>query len=219
MPSFSGVTFILFCFVVVFFLSMKSRPLVQSFFVLRYAYAPTAICVSSFFPLFHFCFFGDVAFFDFVCTIIILSLYGEYVVRFPLPDVVFLPWDHGLFLYYINQHIMCDSLMGNGQKRELPVLFGQKQVYPENNSGGECCWPYLIGQHQLSPVFGQKRPGTPGNSYFAQLPPVFGHFMFLSGGLLDMGHKNNKQQNFAQVTWRLTKLYHFSVSNFGSNQL
>ena len=34
-------------------------------------------------------------------------------------------------------------------------------------------------------VFGQKRPGTPGNSYFAQLPPVFGHFMFHSGGLLD----------------------------------
>ena len=33
--------------------------------------------------------------------------------------------------------------------------------------------------------FWPKRPGTPGNSYFAQLPPVFGHFMFLSGGLLD----------------------------------
>ena len=33
-------------------------------------------------------------------------------------------------------------------------------------------------EHPLSPVFGQKRPGTPGNSYFAQLPPVFGHFMF-----------------------------------------
>ena len=71
-------------------------------------------------------------------------------------------------------------------------------MYPENNSGRECCWPYLIGQHPLSPVFGQKRPGTPDNSYFAQLPPVFGHFMFLSGGLLDysieqiqMGHKNN----------------------------
>ena len=32
MPSFSGVTFILFCFVVVFFISMNSRPLVQSFF-------------------------------------------------------------------------------------------------------------------------------------------------------------------------------------------
>ena len=75
--------------------------------------------------------------------------------------------------------------MGNGQKLELPVLFGQKRMYPENNSGRECCWPYLIGQHPLSPVFDQKRPGAPGNSYFAQLPPVFGHFMFLSGGLLD----------------------------------
>ena len=69
-------------------------------------------------------------------------------------------------------------LLGNGQKRELPVLFGQKRMYPENNRGRECCWPYLIGQHPLSPVFGQKRPGTPGNSYFAQLPPVFGHFLF-----------------------------------------
>ena len=58
------------------------------------------------------------------------------------------------------------------------MLFGQKRIYPKNNSGRECGWPYLIGQHPLSPVFGQKRPGTPGNSYFAQLPPVFGHFMF-----------------------------------------
>ena len=69
-------------------------------------------------------------------------------------------------------------LGGNGQKRELRVLFGQKRIYPENNCGRECCWPYLIGQHPLSPVCGQKRPGTPGNSYFAQLPPVFGHFLF-----------------------------------------
>ena len=104
MPSFTGVTFILFCFVVVFLLSMKSGPLVQSFFVLRYAYAPTAMCVSSFFALFHFCFFGDVAFFDNVYTITILFLYGEYVVRLPLPDVVFLPWDHGLF--FLRQHVM-----------------------------------------------------------------------------------------------------------------
>ena len=65
------------------------------------------------------------------------------------------------------------------------MLFGQKRMNPKNHSGSECCWPYLIGQHPLSPVFGQKRPGTPGNSYFAQLPPVFGNFMFLSGGLLD----------------------------------
>ena len=75
--------------------------------------------------------------------------------------------------------------MRNGQKREYPVLFWPKTDVPENNSGREGCWPYLIGQNPLSPVFGQKRPGTLGNSYFAQLTPVSGHFMLLSGGLLD----------------------------------
>ena len=69
-------------------------------------------------------------------------------------------------------------IKGNGQKRELPVLFLSKTDIPERNSGRECCWPYLIGQHPLSPVLGQNRPGTPRNSYLAQLPPVFGHFMF-----------------------------------------
>ena len=79
------------------------------------------------------------------------------------------------------------AMAKNGSTR---CFFGQKRMYPENNSGRECCWPYLIGQHPLSPVFGQKRPGTPGNSYFAQLPPVFGHFMFLSGGLLDCSNRS-----------------------------
>ena len=79
---------------------------------------------------------------------------------------------------------------GNGQKREYPVLFWPKTDVPENNSGRECCWPYLIGQHPLSPVFGPNRLGTPGNSYFAQLPPVFGHFMFLSGGLLNYSNRS-----------------------------
>ena len=38
------------------------------------------------------------------CTIIItvLSLHGEYVVRFFLPDGVFLPFDHGLDFFYIS---------------------------------------------------------------------------------------------------------------------
>ena len=76
------------------------------------------------------------------------------------------------------------------EKRELPVLFGQKRMYPENNSGRECCWPHLIGQHPLSPVFGQKRPGTSGNSYFAQLLPVFDHFMLVSAGLLDYSNRS-----------------------------
>ena len=69
------------------------------------------------------------------------------------------------------------------------MLFWPKTDVPENNSSSECCWPYLIGQPPLSPVFGQKRPGTPGNSYFAQLPPVFGHFIFLSGGLLECSNR------------------------------
>ena len=116
--------------------------------------------------------------------------------------------------------------MGNGQKRELPVLFGQKRMYPENNSGRECCWPYLIGQHPLSPVFGQRRPGTPGNSYFAQLPPVFGHFLFRFWPfyapfrwVTRLLEQINMGQSFAQVTWRLTKFSHFSVNNFGSSHL
>ena len=75
-------------------------------------------------------------------------------------------------------YIRIKKKKGNGQKREYPVLFWPKTDVPESNSGRECCWPYLIGPHRLSPVFGQKRPGTPGKSYFAQLPPVFGHFLF-----------------------------------------
>ena len=44
-----------------------------------------------------FCFFGDVAFFsEYFCTSAVFSLYGEYVVRFPLPDGVFLPRDDRL---------------------------------------------------------------------------------------------------------------------------
>ena len=92
---------------------------------------------------------------------------------------------------------------GNGQKREYPVFFWPKTDVLENNSGRKCCWPYLIGQHPLSPVFGQKRPGTPGNSYFAQLPPVCGHFMFLSGGLLDYSNRSITRATrffFKQVT-------------------
>ena len=82
------------------------------------------------------------------------------------------------------------KIWGNGQKREYPVLFWPKTDVPENNSGREYCWPYLIGQPPLSPVLGQKRPAIPGNSYFAQLPPVFGHFMFLSGGLPDCSKRS-----------------------------
>ena len=105
---------------------------------------------------------------------------------------------------------------------------------PENNSGRECCWPYLIGQNLLSPVLGQKQPGAPDYSYtllsfhpfLAIICSVFGHFMFLSGGLLDYanslntGHKNDKQQNFAQVTdAEITTFSHTSINILGANYL
>ena len=67
-------------------------------------------------------------------------------------------------------------LKGDGQERELPVVSGQKRMYPENNSGTECCWPYLIGQHPLSPVFGKKRPGTPGNKLLCSASTRFWPF-------------------------------------------
>ena len=53
-------------------------------------YSTTTVCVLF---CFCFCFFGDVAFSEYLCTIVItvLSLHGEYVVRFSLPGGVFLP--------------------------------------------------------------------------------------------------------------------------------
>ena len=56
MSSFSGVTFVLFCFVFVFMISLKPRPFVQSFFDMHKSRQP-----HMFLPFFSF-FFGDVAF-------------------------------------------------------------------------------------------------------------------------------------------------------------
>ena len=95
--SFSGVTFVLFCFVFHLYAFFAEAAALRSI-VLRYAVAPIATPVSFF--LFSFCLFGDVAFSEyFFCTISAFSLYGEYVVRSFLPDGhrgVFLPSDHGL---------------------------------------------------------------------------------------------------------------------------
>ena len=96
-PLFTSKT--MFRFASVFFLSLKPWSFVQSLFFLRYACAPIApisylitFCVLYFFSFF----FGDVSFPEYFCTITVLSLYGEDVVRFPFPDGVFLPCDHGL---------------------------------------------------------------------------------------------------------------------------
>ena len=71
MLSFSGVSFVLFCFF-------------------------TVCVLFSFLFLPCFCFFGDVAFSEYFCTVSVFSLYWEDVVRFFLTDGVFLPCDHVL---------------------------------------------------------------------------------------------------------------------------
>ena len=89
---FSGVTFILFRFVFVFLLSLKPRPFVQSFFVLRYACVPTATRV---FPFSFVFFFGAVGFF---CIFVPLPFYlcvGSASYIFPF-RVVFSAHDQGL---------------------------------------------------------------------------------------------------------------------------
>ena len=97
----------LFCFVSFLFilLSLKPRPFVQSFFVLRYTCVPIArrskhcprpfsfLFLPFFSPFFS---SGDVAFSEYCFTIAVISLYGEYVVHFFLPGGIFLPCDHGL---------------------------------------------------------------------------------------------------------------------------
>ena len=91
MSSFSGVTFVLFCFVFHLYAFTEDaalRPIVlHSSICMR----PDSHVFLPFYP-----FFLDVAFSQYFCNIIVFSLYGEYVARFPISDGVFLNCDHGL---------------------------------------------------------------------------------------------------------------------------
>ena len=79
------LTFVLFCFFLNTFTEAKALHLRS--IILRYAGAPTT---KKCFFLFPFCLFWRCRFFPSIfCTIAIFSLYGEYVVRFFLPDGVF----------------------------------------------------------------------------------------------------------------------------------
>ena len=94
MTPFSGVTFVLFCFVFVFLYAFVEAAALRSI-VLRYAGAPIAARVF-FLLFFPFCLFGDVAFpeyFLYHCRF--LSMESTSCIFF-LPDGVFLPCDHGL---------------------------------------------------------------------------------------------------------------------------
>ena len=89
-------------------------------------------------------------------------------------------------------------MVENGSSR---CFSGQKRTHLNTIAARECCGPYLIGRHSISPVCGEKRPGAPDYYYFAQLPLFFGHFVFPSGGLLEQtntDHESNEQENFVR---------------------
>ena len=111
--------------------------------------------------------------------------------------------------------------MGMAKNGSSRCFFGQKRMYLKTIAA--CCWPYLIGQHPLSPVFGQKRPGTAGNSYFVQLPPVSGHFMFLSGGGYSTtrrdqhGPQEQLTAEFRPGDVEIDNIFSFFCNTFGAN--
>ena len=81
--------------------------------------------------------------------------------------------------------------LGNGQKRELPVFFGQKRMYPKNHSGRECYWSYLIGQHpHYLPFLAKSGRVLPVIATLVSFHPFLAIFMFLSGGLLDCSNRS-----------------------------
>ena len=95
------------CHVVVllcFLLSLKPRPFVQSFCVLRYACAPTTTDRLTvhvlFFPLGRCPFFRVFFCIALLYRFLIVS-YEDNVVRFPLRAGVFLPCYHGLVFFYL----------------------------------------------------------------------------------------------------------------------
>ena len=97
MCSSSGVKFILFLFRFCLFAFTEATALHSIVF-------RSSICMRPDRHTSFFLFLGDVALSEYICTITVFSLYGEYVVRFFLPNGGFLPCDHGLdFLH--NKHM------------------------------------------------------------------------------------------------------------------
>ena len=60
-------------------------------------------------------------------------------------------------------------------KKGVPGHFGAKNRYILKPSTNHARSP-AIGQPHIVPVFGYKRPGTPGFVYFVLLSTVFGEF-------------------------------------------
>ena len=97
-------------------------------------------CLASFFCFCFFLFFVSLEmslFSEYFCTISALSLYGEYVVRFPLSNCVFLPCDHGL-----------DSFTSPYVKIQLKNIYIYLSIYLSINNYRvlwvECCFLVTI---------------------------------------------------------------------------
>ena len=104
MPSFSGVTCILFRFRLYTFIEAAALRSI----VLRYTGAPTATHLSSFFP---FVSLEMLLYPSIFCNIAVFSLYREYVVGFFLLDGVFLPCDHGLDFFTSTYYVRIQSII------------------------------------------------------------------------------------------------------------
>ena len=135
MSSFSGVTFVQFCFGFLVILSLKPRSFVLLFFVLRYACTPTATCsylttsyvyfVTTVCVLFRFCFFLffvslEMSLFPSIFVPLPFSLYIEST-----PYVSFLP--DGVFYLVTTGWIfgisLCESSISSIRSQTVdPVL-------------------------------------------------------------------------------------------------
>ena len=90
--AFSGVTFVFILLRFRLYAFVEAAALRS--IAIRYVGASVAARVSLFFPFVYL----EISLFPSIfCTIAVFSLYGEYVLRFPLPDGVFIPCcDHEL---------------------------------------------------------------------------------------------------------------------------
>ena len=74
----------------------------------------------------------------------------------------------------------------------LPVFFWPKTSVPEFNSDRECCWPYLIGRHPFSSIFGQKRSDAPDYSTLFSFHPFLAVLCSLPVGYSNRPPRNTR---------------------------
>ena len=133
MTSFSGVTFVLFCFVFVFMFLLKPRRFVQSSFDMQAPLLPHILL--SFF--FSFVYLEMSLFPSIFCTIAVFFLYGEY--GFP-SQWRFLPCDHEETGFLTSAYVKIQSIKqtksnNSGHGRAIP---GHTSTWSNCPSGSRC---------------------------------------------------------------------------------